>query len=453
MVRLGFMLSVALGLIAAQPAGVRAAEKAYVNRKEPQREDRGWVERAECGAAVREGGRLVLRVDSGSIAVKTGKNGRVECQVRLSAYTPSEEEARRYFKNYELNLRQPESGIVYITSESPPESRRRGRWSIHFDLAVPLRFNLDLETQGGDVSVQSLQGELRVATAGGDVRTGDVSGPARIETAGGDISLGNIGQRLEAHTAGGGIRVGDVQGDATLETSGGEIAAGQIRGTVRAETAGGDIALRGASGPVIAETAGGQILIGQCENSIRAQTAGGSIRLQGARGMVQAESAGGSIDLLRMQSAIRAETTAGRILAEINANRHTFAASHLETHVGDILVFIPPDLPINIDAAIEQAFGHRIVSDFGLPVRGDQEGFERRSQRAEAHLNGGGKLLRIRTATGNIEIRKLDSQTLEEFNQRQENFWKRWQERQAQLLKEMQLRLKKLQEQQPPPEE
>ena len=108
---------------------------------------------------------------------------------------------------------------------------------------------------------------------------------------------------------------------------------------MHAETSGGDIALRGATGPVTAETAGGQIQIGECGATIRAETAGGSIRLQGAKGGVVVETAGGSIDLFRMQSAVRALTSAGRIFAEIDANRATFAASHLETSVGDVQVF------------------------------------------------------------------------------------------------------------------
>ncbi len=145
--------------------------------------------------------------------------------------------------------------------------------------------------------------------------------------------------------------------------------------------------------------------------------------------MVEAETAGGSIDLLRVESVVRAETSAGRIFAEISANRETFGASHLANSVGDVDVFIPADLPLTVDAAIEQAFGHRIVSDFpALRWVGNPEGLPGHVVRLEGGLNGGGRTLRIRTIMGDIEIHRADSPILQEMRQRQEAFWSRWQE-------------------------
>lgn len=406
-----------------------ASELPYVKRGALQRQGRAWVEQAECGAPVREGARLVVRADMGSILVKTGPNDRMECTVRLGVYSSSEAEAKSYLSRYELSLRRLEGGGVSLTGTFNIGGRHSRLLPVVFNIRVPVRFNLDLETEGGSVEVERLEGELRAVTAGGDIRTGNVTGPVRVETAGGGIELGNIGQRLEASTAGGGIRVGDVKGNATLETSGGEIVAGWIEGTVRAETAGGDILLHGASGPVVAETAGGQIQIGRCRDSIRAQTAGGSIYLDGARGMVRAETAGGSIDLLQMQSAVRAATAAGPIVAEFNATRATFAASDLETSVGDVKIYLPPDLPLTINAVIDEAAGHKILSDFPLNIQGDKEDFCFRTLRGHGALHGGGEELRIHTVIGNIEIRKLDRSALEQLKLRQEAYWKRWQGR------------------------
>jgi DUF4097 and DUF4098 domain-containing protein YvlB len=426
-----------IGLVAATLFGMALTAhgnlyaQASIQRGTPQREGKAWVEHATCEAPVRDGGRLIVRADFGTIAVKPGPSDRMNCQVHLRAYRSSEDEARRYFQAYELSLRELESGGVMLTGRSTQPAERNGL-SVDYQVSVPMRFNLDLETQGGDLKVGNLDGELRGNTAGGDITSGDVAGPVLVLTAGGDITLGNIGQRVEAHTAGGSIRLKDVKGDAVLDTSGGEIVAGVVNGSVNANTSGGDIVLRGASGPVRAETAGGQIQIGQCEGSIRAQTAGGSIRLHGARGMVVAETAGGSIDLFRMQSAVRALSAAGPILAEINANRETFAASQLQTTVGDVQVFLPPDLPLNIDAAIQQAFGHKIQCDFPIHIQGDMESFRQRSQRAEGEVNGGGKLLRIRVNMGNIDIHRLDPQMIEKLKAQQEAFWKLWQEHRQQ---------------------
>jgi DUF4097 and DUF4098 domain-containing protein YvlB len=425
-VRLRVLLVVAV--VAGATLPVRA-EEAYVKRGTPQRQGRVWLEQAECSVPVKEGGRLVFRADLGSVNVRPGASDSLHCSVRLTAYAGSEAEARNILGHYELLARRAENGGAYVSGRLPSERRQRRSWCVTFDLQLPTRFNLDVETQGGGVEVTRLEGELRAATAGGDIHTGDVSGPVRVETQGGAIDLGNIGQRVEAHTAGGGIHVGDVRGDATLDTRGGEIVAGMVQGTLRAETAGGDIVSRGASGPVYVETAGGRIDLGQCGANVRAETAGGSIHVDAARGRVQVETAGGSIDLMQLMSGVRAETAAGHILAHIIANRGTFAPSSLETSVGDIHVFLPPNLPLNIDAVIEEAMGHRIMSEFPLSVRGGQGDFVAGTVEGRGALQGGGSELKIRTVMGNIEIRKLDAGALDKMKQSEDAFWKRWQER------------------------
>jgi len=427
------LLALALAICARQL--VAASEKAYVRRGTPERQGDAWVERAICGTPARQGGRLVLRADLGSVTIKPGANDRVECEVILRAYGTDEARARRFFSDYALRARTLEGGSGYIGANLARDRRRSLRFSADFHISVPLRFNVDLESQGGDVNVERLEGQLRVVTAGGNIRTGDVSGPLSLETAGGSIILGNLGQRVEARTAGGGIYVGDVSGEAVLETSGGEIVAGYIRGPVRARTAAGDITLGGASGAVIAETAGGQIRIGDAEGAVRASTAGGAIQVQKARGMVQVETAGGSIDLFQVHGGGRAQTAAGSISAQISSDRHSFKPSVLQTSMGDVHVYLPPDLPLTIDAAIQNAAGHKILSDFSLDIRGGEGGFMVRSLRGRGELNGGGELLRVRTVAGNIEIRKLDARISEELKARQQAFWQSWQRRRLERSK------------------
>ncbi|MFQ5663117.1 MAG: DUF4097 domain-containing protein [Terriglobia bacterium] len=396
-----------------------AQNPAYVKRGKIERQGRAWVERIECGASVRPGARLRVRADRGSVRVKPGPDNRMECEVRVRAYAANEGEAKRYFSRYELSVRLLEGAGAYLRGRlrHPPTPTPL---TIEFEIKVPRRFNLDLQTGGGDLIVERLEGELRAVTAGGDIRTGDVTGPVRAETAGGSIVLGNIGQRVEARTAGGAIRVGNVNGDATLETSGGKIHTGRIAGAVRAKTAGGDILLAGAGADIIAQTAGGQIRIGESGGGVRAQTAGGSINLDAVRGPIRVETAGGSIHLYRVQSAVQAATAAGKILAQIAASAENFGASLLETSFGDVEVYLPPDLPLTIDATIQMATGHKILTDFPLTIEGGKASFGPSTLRGHGALNGGGVVLRILTTAGNIEIRKLDASRLKRLPQRQE---------------------------------
>ncbi len=423
-------LRVLLTIVISAAAGLSllAADQPSVRRQEPERQGNYWEQRAECSLPVQAGGRLVVRADAGSVSVKPGGNERMECQVRLRAHTADEAKARRYFEAYELVARPLEGGGAYLSGRSQREGRNTLQAGAEFHIVIPARFNADVETKGGSIDVEGLDGELVAVTAGGNIRTGDVSGATRVETAGGNIRVGNVGARLEARTAGGGIRTGNIKGDATLQTSGGEVVAGQIAGALKAETAGGDVVLRGASGSLEARTAGGQILIGESGGSVLAQTAGGSIRLLGARGRMEVKTAGGSIDLWQIRSAVDAATAAGHILAQIDPADKTFAPCEFQNASGDVLVYLPPDLPLTVDAAIDAAAGHEIITDFPLRIQREKDSFVQGKLRGNGELNGGGEVLRIRTVSGNIEIRKLDARTQERLKERQDSFWKRWEE-------------------------
>jgi len=61
--------------------------------------------------------------------------------------------------------------------------------------------------------------------------------------------------------------------------------------------------------------------------------------------------------------------------------------------------------------------------------------------------------LRIRSVAGNIEIRKLDSRSLEDLKSREETSWNRWQERQAEKNQQQREREKERRERQREKEE
>ncbi len=391
-----------------------AAQQADVQSSAPERRGRAWVSESTCSAAARPGGRLLVRADLGSVTVTPGPDNQVDCRVRVEVDSSNEARARQLVSGYEVGLRLTEDGSLQLNGRFPRLLNRKeeGRMSlsVSFEIRVPARFNLDLETRGGSVTVERLEGELRAVTAAGSIRTGDISGPVRVETAGGSIELGNLGSRVEARTAGGHIRVGDVQGDVLLETSGGKISVGRATGAVRAATAGGDVVIGGSGADVYAQTAGGKIRIGETGGRVWAETAGGSIFVDAARGPVQVQTAGGSIDLLRVRSGVEATTVAGRIQAQFAATRESYQPSTLENSFGDIEVFLPADLPLTIQAEILQSMGHTITTDFPLQVKNRGSEFGPRQVEARGDLNGGGELLRLRTTGGNIVIRKLNPQ-------------------------------------------
>jgi hypothetical protein len=156
---------------------------------------------------------------------------------------------------------------------------------------------------------------------------------------------------------------------------------------------------------------------------------------------VEAETAGGNLDLLRLMSGVRAQTAAGNVLAQIDANRQSFGPSSLESSVGDVEVFLPPDLPLNVNALIDTAAGHTISSDFPIMTRRDGGEWGVGPVQGTAVLSGGGAPLILRTTLGNIQIRKLNSESLARLKAYQQAFWKNWQEQ----MKEQQENIDRLQ--------
>jgi DUF4097 and DUF4098 domain-containing protein YvlB len=178
-----------------------------------------------------------------------------------------------------------------------------------------------------------------------------------------------------------------VQG-ATLETGGGNISVDRCYGSLQVSTGGGSIDIGEISGPAVIETGGG------------------SIRVSSAKGLVKADTGSGAIELNGIAAA-RAQTGGGAILAKFVALNGERKDSLLETAAGDITVFLAPSMNITVHASIDVANGHNIRSEFP-ELRIISEGGEwgPKAISAEGSLNGGGPVLKVRTTSGDIVIRR-----------------------------------------------
>jgi len=104
--------------------------------------------------------------------------------------------------------------------------------------------------------------------------------------------------------------------------------------------------------------------------------------------------------------AAHVETGAGTIMAKFVASGE-HANSMLRTGVGDITVYISPQVSLTVHASIEAASGHHIQSDFPeIKVSSEGGQWEPKLVSAEGNLNGGGPELKISTSMGNIFIRR-----------------------------------------------
>jgi TonB family protein len=371
----------------------------------------------------RDGLRLTLTADAGNIRVFTDASNEVRYRVIVEAEA-SDPAAGQRLEQFSLTKRATPTGVA-ITGQMPAPRDADRVW-VTYEVHVPLRYSLEISTQAGDISTQDIDGRVVLSTGGGNIQAGNIGDGdarqehapaglrrvllARLDTAGGHIVVGDVAGSLRASTAGGHITAGNVDGDATLQTGGGHLHVGRVAGAARLSTGGGDIVAERADQGVTAETGGGRIEFGEAAGAIQARTAGGGVRIDRIAGPTELNSSDGGILLAGVQAPLHASTRTGTITAWFSPQFGGDAASpsELASVQGDIIVYLPRKMALTIDALVEHGMDGRIVADPSVPLRvSNENSASGRALRGQCDLNGGGRVLHLRTASGNIQLRFL----------------------------------------------
>jgi len=250
---------------------------------------------------VAAGGKLTIRADRGSIDVKTAATDKVEIAVTRE---PGRGAAADILEKHVVTFNQEGNDVVVeakMTGAKTSGWFRGNNMKVHYDVTVPAKYNVNLKTAGGSVSVKDLEGEARTATSGGSLKFGQIKGMVHGDTSGGSINVAGATQDVNVHTSGGSITVGDVGGSVIAETSGGSIRVGEVKGSVKADTSGGSIEVNGAGGPILAQTSGGPIratITKQPTGDCTFETSGGGIEVKMASNVaidLDARTSGGSV--------------------------------------------------------------------------------------------------------------------------------------------------------------
>jgi hypothetical protein len=347
---------------------------------------------------------LRVKVDVGTVKVEGGSQQGISYVIRNHSYTSSETKARREFDSYKITA-YVRGDTAWIVGEW--EGGNSHKFSGEFSISVPRDIDeIKVETDGGNVTTTGVTGRVDAQSGGGNIRFDDITGVINAETGGGNIDVGNVASDVSLHTGGGTIKVVSAKGKIVADSGGGSVIVISGLQGAELETGGGNIEVDRCAGQVSATTGGGSIDLGEINGPVIIETGGGSIRLGSAKGPVKAETGSGSIELLGVPSA-RAETGAGAIEAKFISSGGERNDSVLETSVGDITVYVAPNVKLSIRASIEVANGHRIDSEFSeIKVTTEGGDYGSKTVTAEGDLNGGGPVLKVRTTTGDISFRR-----------------------------------------------
>ena len=283
---------------------------------------------------------------SGRIEVRPGAAGRVEVSAKIQAH--ENRGSRR-------------------SSLSPEEQVRR------------IEANPPIEQSGGVVRIGHIADEeLRNGVSISYTLSVPAASTLTARTGSGSQHIEGIDGRVEASTGSGSLTFRNIGAALRASTGSGSIVADTVRGALHANTGSGRIQATGVSGAINASTGSGGIDVSQTGGGdVDLATGSGTIRARGLRGRVEATASSGTLD----------------VQGELSGDWR------LSTSSGGVTVSLPASQGFELDASTGSG---RIDTDFPVTVSGT---VNRRSLRGTT--KSGGPLLRVRTASGSISIRRL----------------------------------------------
>jgi len=240
--------------------------------------------------AVQAGGTLKVQTSGGDIKIVTGPGTEVKVTAVQRVRTDSEAKADELLKDLDLRMEQQGDSVTATAKYNKLGGWHWGSWppvSVSFTVVVPSQYNVDLNTSGGDIQVESIRGQARLRTSGGDLKLDRVEGEVDGSTSGGSIALKEGSAHVKLSTSGGDIHVDRAGGEADLSTSGGNIVINSVLGRLTASTSGGDIkaSIAGAlKGDCKLNTSGGEVVVGVDPGvafDLKAHTSGGDVDAAG----------------------------------------------------------------------------------------------------------------------------------------------------------------------------
>ena len=188
-------------------------------------------------------GMLVVDSDSGSIEVEGTSGSKVNILLEIDWRTADAGKIEKAKNDMHLDFNSEDNQVMATL-----DYEKSGGWfsgskmpKLKWVIQVPNQFSTDLNTGGGSIEIQGLEGVIEGRTSGGHIKVAEVKGEVSVRTSGGHISCHEIEGNMELRTSGGAIQVSESDGQVMARTSGGHIELATVRGLVDARTSGGHI--------------------------------------------------------------------------------------------------------------------------------------------------------------------------------------------------------------------
>jgi len=166
---------------------------------------------------------------------------------------------------------------------------------------------------------------------------------------------------------------------------------------LKAATGNGELTVESAGSEVEVATGNGRVHVGPTEGRVRASTGNGDVEIENAQGPVKVSTGNGRVFVATSAGPVTASTGNGDIDVRMKSLR-TEDDMTFSSGSGSIRVMLPADFNGEVDAGSGNG---SLSSDFPIQLRGRMD-----PQHLRGTIGNGGRLLRMRTGNGRIELLK-----------------------------------------------
>ena len=425
------------------PAVVRATTPIMEVADRVESSRQGTDSTFERTLAAESGGRLTLDLDTGGdVTIRGWDEPRARLRVRLGG---------RDWRDTRVSFERVDGGIRLRSDRAG--FHRSSQTSHSFELWVPRRSDVRLESAGGSVSIEEVEGTFSGSTGGGSVVIHDARGRASLSTGGGDINVSQSNLSGTVSTGGGVVTLSQVSGGLRGSSGSGPVIYGEGRSRggrggddmrnsdttadLRTVTISGDrdtridvgrgatatvntkdrtVTIADGPGRLHITKAGGSIRLGDAPDGGTVRTGGGDIIIERAAGDLTVSTGGGDIEISRTTGSATVGTGAGDVhitVVDDDGREHTIDVS---SGSGTVELVLPRSLDarVELETAYTERFGRktRIDSDWSFERTESREwespngSTPRKFVRATGTLGNGRGLIRVTTVNGDVIVRR-----------------------------------------------
>jgi len=306
----------------------------------------------------------------------------------------------------DIEIERTKSGVQIESSLAGGRGWPKSFDSPDFEIRVPMKFDLDLHTMGGEIRVEDVEGSIEGLTMGGELNLTRLKGEIALKTMGGDITCRDSDLDGYVNTMGGEVLMENLVGDVKGSSMGGQVIYRNV--TSRDGSTTGDV--------VNIHTMGGDISVNVAPEGAKVHTMGGDIHIRSARKFVRAKTMGGDVRIDEIDGSVSVTTMAGDIEVVMVGDPDKGERDvSLTSMSGDIDLTVPAELSMELYIELAYTRGHEgefdIISDFDLKKErtdkwDEENGSPRKHIYATGSIKGGKHRIRIKTINGHIYLNK-----------------------------------------------